>query len=151
MNEKNQKIIGKVIKRLLSKNYPEKMLKALTVLEDYTVNKQLYYEEDMIMKAIPFLKETGYNFRQIQKLRKGLRQELIEQINARAEAEVGDKYNIGILILALKYVSHGSEGKTGLHMKNNQIRYGCFFIEKMESACGDAEALKLAMKTLKLI
>lgn len=151
MNEKNQKIIRKVIKRLLSKKYPQDLLKSLTLLEDYTINKQLYYEEEMITKAVPFLKETRYNYKQIQTLRKELRQELVQQINARAEAEVGSKYDIGMLLLALKYVSHGTEGLKGLHMKNDLISYCCFFIEKMEGVCGDAEAFKLAMKTLKLI
>lgn len=54
-------------------------------------------------------------------------------------------------MLALKYVSHESEGIRGLHKENNKIRYCYFFIQNMESVCGDTETLKIAMKALKML
>lgn len=151
MNEKNQKIVNKVIRRLLSRNYPMDLLKSLEMLEDYTISRHLYYDEEIVTKHIPFLKGTGYNFSKIRTLRKDIRQELVEQINARAELDIPKYYDIGILMLALKYVSHSSEGLKGLHQKDDKIRYCEFFIEKMERVCIGRETLKIAMKALKFI
>ena len=105
----------------------------------------------MLINSVPFLKGTDYGFSEIRTLRKDIRQELVEQINARAELDMPNYYNIGILMLALKYVSHSSEGLKGLHRKNNKIRYCEFFIERMERVCIGRETLKIAMKALKVI
>lgn len=149
MNEKNQKIIGKVIKRLLSKNYPEDLLNSLLVLEDYTIHKEFYTEEELRM-YVPFLKGTGYEFKEIRRLRKELRQELVNQINVRADLD-RSYYEIGILILALERVSHCSEGTKGVHTKNSRIKFCCWYSDKIEDSCNTDATMKLAMKTLKLI
>jgi len=149
MNEKNQKIIRKVIRRLLSKKYPQKMLNSLYILEEYTTCKLFYFEEEARL-LMPFLKGTGYEYKNIRTLRKELRQELVNEINMRADLNKS-YYEIGILILALKSVSHDSEETKGLHTKNDRIKFCCFYIDKTKDSCITDFEMKKAMVTLKRI
>lgn len=50
------------------------------MLEDYTISKHLYHDEEIATKHIPFLKGVASNFSSIKTLREDIRREKIIMI-----------------------------------------------------------------------
>lgn len=138
--KKNQSIEEKVIERLLGNSYPEDLLESLCVLEEHTL--RMNYTDEELIQYIPFLRGTDLKISSIQKIRKNLREQLIETINAFAEWDMGTTYEIAVLIYAVQNISYKSEKGKGIHKRNKRISFCYDYVDMVTSLCEIAKIRK---------
>ena len=99
----------KVVERLLKESYPLKLLNGLLYLSEQIFTDGGYSEEE-IQKIAPFLKGADLSIESLKQIRTAIKEKLIEQINARAEADAGSLYELAILIFALSNLTYSKKG-----------------------------------------
>lgn len=134
--DKIKKQAGKVIKRLLGKQYPQDLIGNLCVLEEHA--RRWNYSEEELDQMFPFLKGMDWNkISETRKLSKELKKQLVEEINRLIENK-GTLYEITVLCYALYTMSYSTERIKGLDRRNSKVAFAWNYID-MIMACGSNE------------
>lgn len=135
----------KVVERLLKEPYPLRVLNGLLILSEQ-ISTNGGYSEEQIQESAPFLKGADLSIGSLKQIRNSIKEKLIEQINARAEADIGSLYELAILIFALKNLDFSKNG-----LKDNpKIKFCYDYLKVIVTLDTDAEQKKM-IENLKYI
>lgn len=138
----------KVIERLSSDLYPQRLLNGLVYLNEQT--KTGMYKMEEIQQLVPFLRGNTCGISELRTLRRNLRRQLVERINALAEADIGTLYDLAVLIFALINLTGSLKKDKGLLKANPKINF-CYDYVKLILVLDTENEQKKMLKNLKKI
>lgn len=147
---KNKSIEEQVVKRLLAKEYPKELLISLYILNEQVCTNK--YSKEEFLKLVPFLEESDIKTTELDKIRKNIRDMIVEKINIIAAEKKVAFYEMSILVYALENIETATEKEEQeiIHKNNPKIKFCYDYVEMTIFRYSKEEKVAEMLKRLKM-